>query len=238
MANAQLAVASAQETLDLTRISAPIDGLVIAVNAQPGALAPSGYAVEIQSPSLQVIAAFTESNVASLEVGQAATATISAIGASVPGTVTEIALTSATSSSSSSVVTYDVTVSLTNPPAKVRSGMSASVAVTTASAADVLAVPATALSGSAGSYTVQVVDASGATKTVAVKVGLVTSSMAEIQGGLTAGETVVTGSSTAKTSTSSGSSSSSKSSSGLSSLGGIAGGAAGGPPAGAPGGQP
>ena len=140
VANAQLTVASAQETLDLARISAPIDGLVIAVNAQPGALAPSGYAVEIQSPSLQVIAAFTESNVASLEVGQAATATITATSSTVQGTVTQISPTSSSSSSSSSVVTYDVAVSLQDPPAKVRSGMSASVAVTTAEAADVTVV--------------------------------------------------------------------------------------------------
>jgi macrolide-specific efflux system membrane fusion protein len=92
-----------------------------------------------------------------------------------------------------------VQVTLDTADPGMRVGMSASVAVTTAQAANVIAVPAIALSGSAGSYAVRVVDANGQAQLVSVQVGLVTSSMAEIQSGLDVGETVVIGSSTQRT---------------------------------------
>jgi len=71
--------------------------------------------------------------------------------------------------------------------------MSASISITTASASNVIAVPAIALVGSAGSYSVRVLDSSGQPQLVSVQVGLVTSSMAEVQGGIDVGTAVVTG---------------------------------------------
>jgi macrolide-specific efflux system membrane fusion protein len=77
--------------------------------------------------------------------------------------------------------------------------MSATVTVTTASVDDVLRVPATALSGSAtAGYTVEILGSDGNPTAKTVEVGLVTTSMAEIKSGLTAGETVVTGTSSSK----------------------------------------
>jgi len=78
--------------------------------------------------------------------------------------------------------------------------MSASVAVTTAQASNVLAVPAAALVGSAGSYSVRVLSG-GQAVVVPVGVGLITSAMAEITSGLTAGQTVITGVATQRTGT-------------------------------------
>ncbi len=91
------------------------------------------------------------------------------------------------------MVSYAVTIDLPNVPDSVRPGMSAQVAVTTAAARNVLAVPAIALNGAAGNYTVRVLGANGAVEVRPVQVGLVTSSLAEIQGGLAEGDTVVTG---------------------------------------------
>jgi hypothetical protein len=55
-------------------------------------------------------------------------------------------------------------------------------------------VPATALEGSStAGYTVQVLNSDGSVATQAVQVGLVTTSMAQITSGLSAGDTVVTG---------------------------------------------
>jgi multidrug efflux pump subunit AcrA (membrane-fusion protein) len=72
--------------------------------------------------------------------------------------------------------------------------MSATVTVTTASVDNVLRVPATALQGSASAgYTVLVMGGNSSTTATSVTVGLVTTSYAEIKSGLTAGETVVTG---------------------------------------------
>src|ERR1035437_9557434 len=79
--------------------------------------------------------------------------------------------------------------------------MSASVTVPTAAVDNVLRVPATALQGSSSAgYDVLVMNGSSTTATP-VTVGLVTSSYAEIQSGLTSGETVVTGTITTRTGT-------------------------------------
>jgi macrolide-specific efflux system membrane fusion protein len=79
--------------------------------------------------------------------------------------------------------------------------MTASAAVTTAQAADVIAVPAIALVGSAGSYGVRVIGADGTSQIVSVDVGLVTTSLAEVKSGITEGETVSIGTVSARTST-------------------------------------
>ena len=82
--------------------------------------------------------------------------------------------------------------------------MSASIAVTTAEAADVIAVPAIALVGSAGSYGVRVIAADGTSQVTAVEVGLVTTSLAEIKSGIAEGDTVSIGTVSARTSTTTG----------------------------------
>jgi macrolide-specific efflux system membrane fusion protein len=150
-------------------------------------------------------ASFAESVVSGLQVGQSATVSVTGAGASVPGTLTQIvpvATSSSSSGISSSVATYAVTVTLTSPPATVLAGMSATVTVTTAEADNALRVPATALEGSASAgYSVLVMNSDGSTTSRTVQVGLVTTSMAQITSGLSAGEAVVTGTVSNKNST-------------------------------------
>jgi multidrug resistance efflux pump len=200
VSNADLGVTSAREALERATLTSPVDGTVVSVSVYAAAAAPSGFAVVVQSRQLQISADFTESDVPSLALGQAARVTISATDSVVEGTVTQIKPVASTSGSSS-VVTYAVVVGLKDPPAEVRSGMSADVSVTTASAADVIAVPAIALVGASGNYAVRVVDAAGSVSLRTVKVGLITTALAEITDGVTEGETVVTGSTTASSST-------------------------------------
>jgi macrolide-specific efflux system membrane fusion protein len=69
--------------------------------------------------------------------------------------------------------------------------MSSDVAITTASATGVVAVPAIALTGRNGTYVVRVVDATGAATARSVEVGSSRFSLAEIKSGLAAGESVV-----------------------------------------------
>jgi macrolide-specific efflux system membrane fusion protein len=126
---------------------------------------------------------------------------VTALGQTLDGTVSQITPTAATAAGGSSVVTYAVQITLTNAPAAVLSGMSASIAVTTAEASNVIAVPAIALDGSAGNYSVRVIAADGSSQLVPVQVGLVTTSLAEIQSGVTAGDTVAIGTVSARTST-------------------------------------
>jgi hypothetical protein len=162
-----------------------------------GVDAPSGVAIEMQSAALEVTTQVVESDVTKISNGQPASVTIAAINASLNGTVASIA-PSGSSSGSNGVVEYAVEIALDAPPSTLRPGMSADVSIVTASASGVLAIPSRALSGSAGSYTVRVVNADGTIETRAVTVGLVTSSLAEIQSGLQAGERVVTGTSSAQ----------------------------------------
>jgi hypothetical protein len=177
--------------------------VVTAVNISSGTNAPGGDAIQLQAGGMQASAQFSETDLPNLALDQPATVRVSALGLNLTGKVTEIQPVASTSGSSS-VVTYDVVVSLTNPSGQVRSGMSASVSVATASATNVIAVPAIALSGGNGNYTVRVMTASGQVEVRPVEVGLVTSSLAEIKSGLNEGEQVVTGTTTPRQNTTTG----------------------------------
>jgi membrane fusion protein, macrolide-specific efflux system len=173
---------------------APAAGTVTAVNIETGAEAPSGAAITLDATSYQVVADVVESDISSIQLKQTAAVTVSAINASLTGTVTSIAPTAASSSSSNSVVSYSVTIDLVSPPKTLRSGMTADITITTASASGVLAVPAAAIRGTSGNYSVLVL-ANGNPEPRAVTVGLMTSSLVEIKSGLTEGEQVVIGTS-------------------------------------------
>jgi len=189
----------AAQIKDATLI-APIDGVVTAVNVVTGLEAPSGDAIVIDAATFEVTADVVESDLASMAIGQTASVTIGAVGADVTGTVTAIAPTT-TGSSSGGVVSYPVTISLSGVPSTVRAGMTADVTITIDSATDVLTVPAAALRGTAGNYTVLILGADGAPTAQPVEVGLITNTTAEIKSGLTAGEAVVTGVANAQTGT-------------------------------------
>jgi multidrug efflux pump subunit AcrA (membrane-fusion protein) len=122
------------------------------------------------------------------------------VDAQVSGKVTAIAPTAA-GDTTGGVVSYAVTVSIDNPPATVRAGMTADVTITIDSATNVLTVPAAALRGTAGNYTVLVMSAAGEPTAQPVQVGLVTNTTAEIKSGLAEGQQVVTGVNTAQNGT-------------------------------------
>ena len=200
--SAQAAVNAAQLAVTDATIVAPADGLIVAVNVLPGVNAPTGYAIEESVAPMVATASFTESDISSLKVGQAASVTVTAAKVIVDGTLSQIVPVASTSGGASSVVTYAVTVTLSNPPATVLSGMSATVTVTTASVASTLRVPVTALTGSAAAgYSVQVQGGDGNVSTRSVQVGLVTTSMAQVTSGLSEGDLVVVGTTSSRTTT-------------------------------------
>jgi len=94
--------------------------------------------------------------------------------------------------------------------------MTADVTIVIAEADNAIAVPIAALSGTSGNYAVQVMGSDGTVQSRSVQVGLITSSLAQITSGVSAGETVVTGTASDRTSTSS----SSQSNNGFNQLGG------------------
>jgi membrane fusion protein, macrolide-specific efflux system len=180
-----------QREIKAATLRAPIDGIVSAVNVTKGFDAPAGAAITIASPTLTVTTDVVESDLPAIQTGQVASVTVTAIGADLGGTVTAISPTASTSQSG--VVSYPVTITIKDAPATARAGMSADVTIITASATNVLVVPASALQGSTGNYSVLVLAADGTTTSVPVEVGLVTNSMAEIKSGIAEGTNVVTG---------------------------------------------
>ena len=196
VAQAESAVTDAERTLARATLASPIDGVVSSVTIEPGDSA-SGNVILLRAPEVQVAASVTESDLPSVQVGQPAEVTISALDASVHGKVDSVDVAGATKSASG-VVSYGVVISLDTNPVHVAPAMTADVDITTASAPSVLAVPVTALGGVPGAYTVQVLDGPGRVRTVPVKVGLLTPSLAEIRSGITDGTVVVTGTASAK----------------------------------------
>jgi len=185
-----------QKQATRTTLVAPAAGVVTAVNITPGADAPTGAAITLDATSYQVTADVVESDISSIQVGQAADVAVDSIGADLTGKVGSIAPTAASSSSgsSSSVVSYAVTIDVASPPKTLRSGMTADITITTASASGVLAVPAAAIRGTSGNYSVLVL-ANGSPESRPVEVGLMTSSLVEIKSGLNEGDEVVIGTS-------------------------------------------
>jgi macrolide-specific efflux system membrane fusion protein len=199
--NAQNGYATAKQSLrDLqdqasrAALKAPAAGVVTAVNITQGTDAPSGAAVTIDAATYEVTADVVESDISSIKIGQDANVTVDSIGADLTGKVTSIAPTAASSSSSSSVVSYAVTIDVASPPKTLRSGMTSNITITTASAPQVLSVPAAAIRGTNGNYSVLVL-VNGTPQAQPVEVGLMTSSLVEIKSGLNEGDEVVIGTS-------------------------------------------
>jgi RND family efflux transporter, MFP subunit len=197
---AQSSVTGAQDTLKRSTLASPVDGVVTAVNIVTGATAPASADLAVASLQMEVSATVTESDYPSLKLGQAVSVAITALGQTATGTVKEIDPIG-TSSGTGGVVSYPIIVTVDPVPDGTASGMSADIDVTTAQADNVLSVPAAALNGSNGNYSVRVLGSDGVATAQVVQVGLVTSSFAEITGGLTEGQTVVTGVNTARTGT-------------------------------------
>jgi macrolide-specific efflux system membrane fusion protein len=203
VASTRRALLDAMAEAKRDRLIAPVAGIVTAVDVAAGQDAPAGAAITIATTDYAVTADVVESDITSLKIGQPASVEVAALGTTLDGTVSAIAPTAASSSGNGSVVSFAVRVSLGNPPATLRAGMTADVTIVTASASDVLAVPAAAVRGANGNYTVLVMNASGTPEARPVTVGLMTSSLVEIRSGLSEGETVVTGTSSAQRSTTS-----------------------------------
>jgi macrolide-specific efflux system membrane fusion protein len=189
---AETAVEDLEAQIEAATLTAPVAGLVTEVALVAGSNAPSGAAVVIDAPTFQVTTDVVESDLADVKVGQPASIVISAVDADLTGTVTAVAPI-AGSDSGSGVVAFPVTVTLTDAPPTVRSGMSAEVTITIASATDVLTIPSAALNGTEGDYSVMTLGADGNPVRTPVEVGLVTNTLAEITSGLSEGTAVVTG---------------------------------------------
>ncbi len=143
-ANAQLATTN----LDHALIRAPIDGVVITRNVDPGQTVasmlqtPVLFTVAADLRKMRVIAAVDEADIGEVAVGQRATFTVNAYpNRGFEGTVTEVRNSPQVVQE---VVTYGTEVQIDNGDLALKPGMTASVHIVTASSKDLLRLPAAA----------------------------------------------------------------------------------------------
>jgi multidrug efflux pump subunit AcrA (membrane-fusion protein) len=137
---------------------------------------------------LEIVAGFAEADATNIAVGQPVTITFPALtNTEVAGRVVAVSLTSTVVSS---VVTYDETIALINPPSNVKEGMTADASVVVQTVGNALYVPSAAITTSGTVSTVEVLK-NGKETQQRVTTGLAGNSDSQITSGLTAGEVVV-----------------------------------------------
>jgi HlyD family secretion protein len=188
---AEVQLATAQDGLRDTALSAPVAGTVSAISVSVGQLVSGGAAAAFTLTDLdrlQVVVGFPETDAAKIRAGQAATVTLDALaGRQLAAHVISVSPTAAVAEN---VVTYAVTLALDRTRAGVKPGMTAAVEVVTAHRDGILNVPSSAVSSSGDQATVVVLRGKEQV-TVPVVTGLAGDSTTEIAGGLSEGDLVV-----------------------------------------------
>jgi multidrug efflux pump subunit AcrA (membrane-fusion protein) len=136
---------------------------------------------------MQMVVSVSESDIGSIHVGQPATVSVDALPTlEFAAKVTAI---SVLPTSSSGVVSYDVTLVLTQSSSELRAGMSASATIVTAQVAGAVTVESAAVS-SRGTTSTVTIDDNGKMTVTPVIAGLVGTSATQIVAGLKPGQEV------------------------------------------------
>ncbi len=148
-------IRAARDSVDKTRYSSPMDGVVVALNFEEGDIAypPTFTIVPLATiaslEGMKVEAEIDETDVVNLELNQPARVEVEAFPReSFTGYVSEIARSAKTSATGSDaeVVNFEIKVIITDQlPPTVLPGMSATVEITTDTAEDALSVPISAV---------------------------------------------------------------------------------------------
>jgi HlyD family secretion protein len=163
IAQQRAAVTRARDQLSRATITAPLEGVITYLPVNEGEIAIVGVqnqpgTVLMTIADLSVITAevkVDETDIVNLRVGQPASIRVDALGDRLlPGHVSEVgnsALTStgtaatATQAASQEAKDFKVIITLDNPPAELRPGLSCTATIITASTMDVLTIPIQAL---------------------------------------------------------------------------------------------
>jgi RND family efflux transporter MFP subunit len=192
--NAELTLKQAEARRDGTVITAPIAGKVLSVAGSIGAQGGNNFLVLAGTSDVVVQAEFTEAEIAHLALKQTAEITLpDQAGTSYTGSVIQI---DPAGTISTRLVRYGALISFDKIPTSLLYGQSADIAVTTASASNVLFVPSTAISdrkGATGSVSVEV---GGRIEKRTVQLGLRGDVDTEVTSGLAEGDDVLTSAAT------------------------------------------
>src|SRR3984893_8350759 len=145
----QASLAQTKLNLERTRITAPVDGIVIARRMDVGQTvaasfsAPTIFEIAQDLTKMHLDTNVDESDIGNISSGQAATFTVDAY----PGTTFrgQVAQVRKAPISAQNVVTYDVVISVSNPDLKLFPGMTANARIMTAKVDNALKVPNAAL---------------------------------------------------------------------------------------------
>ena len=150
--SSQASLAKAERNLSYATITSPIDGVVISRAVEAGQTVASGFStptlftIAADLTQMQVVADVDEADIAGIEEGQRATFTVDAYpNDTFEGIVTQIRLgdasSTSTTTSSNTVITYEVVISAHNPDLKLKPRLTANVTIYTLDRKDILSVP-------------------------------------------------------------------------------------------------
>ncbi len=178
------AQAVAQQDLQLATLTSPLTGTVLSVDLTAGS-SSSGGGITVAAPDGVVYTtSLPVDTVEGVAVGQAATILPDGTSTSLPAKV--VAVAAAPDSSGD----YSVTVGLDTPKAGIRTGATAALTITTASAGDVLTVPTSAITSVGTLHVVRVLKGSTLTA-VPVTITVQGPVRTQVTGSLAVGEKVV-----------------------------------------------
>lgn len=209
IAQAQLSVSTAQLTLGYTKITAPIDGMVVAIVTQEGQTVNANQSAPTiiklaQLDTVTVKAQISEADVVRVKPGQGVYFTI--LGEPnrryrtklreiepAPDSIATDTTTGSNSSATTQAIYYNGLMDVPNPDGKLRISMTAQVNIVLADAKKVVLIPSAALGDRdrEGNVTVRVMGEDGKPVPRKVKVGINNNVNAQITEGLAAGEKVV-----------------------------------------------
>lgn len=210
---ADVAVDTARTELDYTRITAPIDGVVVAVVTEEGRTVNAFQSVPTivtlaQLATMKVRAEISEADIIRIRPGQEVE--FSVLGepdkhyrsrlASVDPAPSSIGIKAAldngaAQTAAATAVYYNAMFEMPNASGELRPAMTAQVRILIARRPGVLAIPMTALGGRQedGGYLVRTLEADGQTQTRRIRVGASNKVLIEVLEGLQAGQQVVVG---------------------------------------------
>lgn len=203
LTQARLKIATAKSNLAYTRITAPIDGVVVSVVTKQGqtinAMQSSPTIIKLaQIDTVQIKAKFSEADIPKLKVGMNATFHILGLpNQKFNATLEALELSPIGDGTQSGAVYYYGLLSVPNPNHELFIGMTANVTVAIAKKSQTLTIPLTALGKqiSPDEFEVQVIqNADSDTPTISsrtVKTGINDKINTEILSGLTQGEQVI-----------------------------------------------
>lgn len=213
---AEVAVDTAGANLGYTRITAPIDGTVLAIVSQEGQTVNATQSAPTivvlgQLDQMTIRTEISEADITKVEPGMPVhftvlgdpdtvyDATLESIEPAPESIKSDSSFSSSSSSSSTSssseAVYYNGVFTVANPQGKLRTYMTAEVEIVQSSAQDVLTIPSAALGqrGADGKYRVGLVGKDGTVTMTSVEIGINNNIRAEVKSGLSEGDRIVSG---------------------------------------------